>query len=84
MGLDGFFSQPVGNIQIRFNFAALVTMLERLFGLIIGFTEGMFGIPHCFVDDFQWFRHGSNSFLGSEPSVKDANGRLRDTAHDLH
>jgi|ERR1043166_8474974 hypothetical protein len=56
-GLDGLFGQPVRQMEIFFDFTALVTMFERFFGLIIGFSEGMFGVPHCLVYDFQGLGH---------------------------
>ncbi len=74
---DGFFSQPIAKMEILFNFSALVTMFKRFFGLIISFSEGIFGVPHCFTDYFQCPGHSSMSFLEDIPSVKDANGPLR-------
>jgi hypothetical protein len=60
--LDGFLSQPVCDIEIRFNLSSLVAVFQRFFGLIISFSEGMFGVPHCFIDDFQCSGHGSIPF----------------------
>jgi hypothetical protein len=44
-------------MEILSDLPALVTMLARLFRLIVGFPEGMFGITDGFTDDFQRFGH---------------------------
>ena len=64
-GSGHVFGQPILKLEIALDFAALVTMFERFFGLIIGLSEGMLGVPHCFVDYFQCPGHSSNSFLES-------------------
>jgi hypothetical protein len=60
-------------VEKLFDFSAFVTMLEGFFGMVIGFSEGVFGIPHCIVDYIQCLGHSSNAFLDVELSAKDAN-----------
>ena len=60
--LDGFFGEPVGQLEILPDLAPFIAMLDGFFGMTIGFSEGMFRVPDCFIDCFQCFHHSSNPF----------------------
>ena len=49
--------QPVAELEIFSDFSPLVTILERLFGMMFSFTERMFGIANCFAHDCECFHH---------------------------
>ena len=72
--LDGFFSQPVRQLEIFSDFAPFVTMLHGFFGMIIRFSEGMLRVPDGFINDFHCSRHSLDPFSKWEYSVKSANG----------
>lgn len=63
LSLDRFVSPPVTQMKVLPDFSTFVTVFQRLLGLIIGFSEGVFGVRHCFVDCVQCFCHGE--FHGS-------------------
>jgi hypothetical protein len=45
-------------MQVFLDLAAFVTVALRLLGLMLGFSERVFGIPHDFADGFLGFAHG--------------------------
>ena len=47
-------------MQVFFDLPALVTILHRFLGLILHFTEWMFGIAYSLANDFQRFCHDSS------------------------
>jgi hypothetical protein len=72
--LDGFFSQPVRQLEIFSDFAPFVTMLHGFFRMIIRFSEGMLRVPDGFINDFHCSRHSLDPFSKWKHSVKSANG----------
>lgn len=64
--LDGFFGEPVGQLQILADFSPLVTVFHRFFRMIIGLSEGVLRVPDRFIYHFQCLAHSSISFLESE------------------
>ena len=65
INLDGFLDQPVGHVEEFLYFPSLISMFERLFGLIIDFSEGMLRVSYCFVDYIQCSGHSSIPFSRS-------------------
>jgi hypothetical protein len=72
--LDGFFSQPVRQLEIFSDFAPFVTMLHGFFRMIIRFSEGILRVPNGFIDDFYCSRHSLDPFSKWEHSVNSAKG----------
>jgi hypothetical protein len=59
-----FFGHPVAKMQEFFDLATLVTVFERLLGVMFGFAERMFRIANGFADYFDCFHH-TDFFLSS-------------------
>jgi hypothetical protein len=55
--LRRFAANPFAQVQVLFNFPALITMFERFFGLVIHLSEWMFGVADRLTDHFQRFGH---------------------------
>jgi hypothetical protein len=52
-----FLGHPVAQLEVFPDFAALVTILERLLGVMFGFAERMFLIANVFAHYFECFHH---------------------------
>jgi hypothetical protein len=55
--LSHVLGHPVTQLEIFPDFAALMTILERLFGVMFGFAERMFLIANIFAHYFECFHH---------------------------
>lgn len=61
--LSGFLGQPVAEVEKFLDFAPLIAIFERLFGLVIRFAEGMFCITDSFTDGLHGFHHSILPFI---------------------
>ncbi len=61
--LNRSFVNQFVQVEIFLDFPAFIAMFQGLLGLIIQFSEGMFGIANSFTDDFQRFGHSLISFV---------------------
>jgi hypothetical protein len=61
-----FLGHPVAELEVFPDFAALMTVLERLFGMMFGFAERMFRIANRFAHYFECFHHSMFPFVSPD------------------
>jgi hypothetical protein len=71
--LGDFFGHPIAQMEVLFDFPPFVAVFMGLFGLVFGFSEGMFAVTYGFGNHVQRFSHNPAFLSQVYTSVYHAN-----------